>query len=110
MLERIAKDPQAFIRQQGWASVSLDGDHTLMELRSLYEHLQARILELIEILDTLHASPDYEVFLCAEKDAAVIDTIAAAQQEELEKEIVGLQAEALETEKEIEELVGSSPF
>ena len=110
MLERIAKDPQAFIRQQGWASVSLDGDHTLMELRSLYEHLQARILELIETLDTLHASPDYEVFLFAEKDAAVIDTIAAAQQEELEKEIVGLQAEALETEKEIEELVGSSPF
>jgi hypothetical protein len=48
LLERIAKDPQAFIRQQGWASVSLDGDHTLMELRSLYEHLQARILELIE--------------------------------------------------------------
>ena len=45
-----------------------------------------------------------------EKDAAVIDTIAAAQQEELEKEIVSLQAEALETEKEIEELVGSSPF
>ena len=62
LLERIAKDPQAFIRQQGWASVSLDGDHTLMELRSLYEHLQARILELIETLDTLRASPDYEVF------------------------------------------------
>ena len=37
-------------------------DHTLMELRSLYEHLQARILELIETLDTLRASPDYEVF------------------------------------------------
>ena len=36
LLERIAKDPQAFIRQQGWASVSRDGDHTLMELRSLY--------------------------------------------------------------------------
>ena len=81
-----------------------------MELRSLYEHLQARILELIETLDTLRASPDYEVFLFAEKDAAVIDTIAAAQQEELEKEISGLKVEALETEKEIEELVGSSPF
>ena len=81
-----------------------------MELRSLYEHLQARILELIETLDTLRASPDYEVFLFAEKDAAVIDTIAAAQQEELKKEIEGLKVEALETEKEIEELVGSSPF
>jgi hypothetical protein len=81
-----------------------------MELRSLYEHLQARILELIETLDTLRASPDYEVFLFAEKDAAVIDTIAAAQQEELEKEIEELKALSLEAEQEIEELVGSSPF
>ena len=56
LLERIAKDPQAFIRQQGWASVSLDPEHGLMELRSLYEHLQARILEMIETLDEVRAS------------------------------------------------------
>ena len=110
MLERIAKDPQVFIRQQGWASVSLDGDHTLMELRSLYEYLQARILELIETLDTLRASPDYEVFLFAEKDAAVIDTIATAQQEELEKEITGLQVEAERVAEEARELAGEVPF
>jgi hypothetical protein len=29
LLELIAKDPQAFIRQQGWASVSLDGERGL---------------------------------------------------------------------------------
>ncbi len=109
-MERIAKDPQAFIRQQGRASVSLDGDHTLMELRSLYEHLQARILELIETLDELRASPDYEVFLFAEKDAAVIDSIAAAQREELEKEIAGLKAEAERVAEEARELAGEVPF
>ena len=48
LLELIAKDPQAFILKQGWASVSLDVSRGLMELRSLYEHLQARILEMIE--------------------------------------------------------------
>jgi hypothetical protein len=48
LLELIAKDPQAFILKQGWASVSLNGDHGLKELRSLYEHLQAGILEMIE--------------------------------------------------------------
>ena len=42
LLERIAKDPQVFILQQGWASVSLDGERGLKELRSLYEHLQVR--------------------------------------------------------------------
>ena len=36
----IAKDPQAFILKQGWASISLDVTRGLMELRSLYEDLQ----------------------------------------------------------------------
>ena len=31
--------------------MSLNGDHGLKELRSPYEHLQARILEMIETLD-----------------------------------------------------------
>lgn len=39
-----------------------------MELRSLYEHLQARILEMIESLDELRASAGYEVFRAAEED------------------------------------------
>jgi hypothetical protein len=48
--------------------------------------------------------------LFAEKDAAVIDTIAASQQEELEKEIVGLQAEAERVAEEARELAGEVPF
>lgn len=40
----------------------------------------------------------------------MIGQIVAAQQEELEQEIEALKAESLEAEKEIEELVGSSPF
>jgi len=51
LLERSTKDPQAFILESGWASVSLDVSRGLRELRSLYEHLQARILEMIETLD-----------------------------------------------------------
>jgi len=65
-LELIAQDPQAFILKQGWASVSLNVSRGLMELRSLYEHLQARILELIETLDEVRASADYEVFRAVE--------------------------------------------
>ena len=45
-----------------------------------------------------------------EQDEQVIDWIAAAQREELEQEIDGLQAEARAREEEIEELVGSSSF
>ncbi|MEY4244412.1 MAG: hypothetical protein RLZZ245_1997 [Verrucomicrobiota bacterium] len=43
-------------------------------------------------------------------DSAVIDTIAAVQQEELEKEIVSLQAEAERVAEEARELAGEVPF
>ena len=91
-------------------SVSLDVSRGLMELRSLYEHLQARILEMIETLDEVRASAEMEVFREVEQDKKVIAQITAAQREELEQEIVDLQVEAQVREEEIEELVGSAPF
>ncbi len=81
-----------------------------MELRSLYEHLQTRILEMIETLDEVRASAEMEIFWETEQEDGVIDRIAAAQREEVEREIAGLKVEAREAEKEIEELVGSPPF
>jgi hypothetical protein len=110
LLELIAKDPQAFILKQGWASVSLDVSRGLMELRSLYEHLQARILEMIETLDEVRASADYEVFRAAEADESVIGRIVSAQREELEREIGDLKAEAERIAGEAREMVGEVPF
>jgi DNA polymerase-3 subunit epsilon len=110
LLELIAKDPQAFILKQGWASVSLDGARGLMELRSLYEHLQARILELIETLDEVRASADYAIFRAVEEDAAVIERIAAEQRAELEREIEELHAEGERKAAEARELTGEVPF
>jgi len=110
LLERIAKDPQAFILKQGWASVSLDAERGLKELRSLYEHLQARILEMIETLDDLRASAEMEIFREVERDETVLDRIAAAQREELEQEIGKLKAEAERVAEEVRELAGEVPF
>ena len=81
-----------------------------MELRSLYEHLQARILEMIETLDEVRASADYEVFRAAEEDESVIGRIVSTQREELEREIATLQAEAERVAEEARELAGEVPF
>ena len=81
-----------------------------MELRSLYEHLQARILELIETLDEVRASADYEIFRVAEQDAAVIERIAAVLRAELEGEIGDLKAEAERLAGEAGELSGQVAF
>ena len=91
-------------------SVSLDGARGLMELRSLYEHLQARILEMIETLDEVRASADYEVFQAAEEDESVIGRIVSAQRDELEREIGELKVEAEKIAVEARELAGKVPF
>jgi hypothetical protein len=79
-----------------------------MELRSLYEHLQARILEMIETLDELRASAEMEIFREVEQDENVIDRITAAQREELETAIGGLKAEAECVAAEARELAGEN--
>ena len=110
LLELIAKDPQAFILKQGWAGVSLDAAQGLKELRALYEHLQARILEMIATLDELRASPELEIFKTSEEDELVIGEIVAVQRRELEEEIAGLREEAERVAEEARELAGEVPF
>ena len=110
MLELIARDPQAFILKQGWASVSLDGARGLVELRALYEHLQARIIEMIETLDDLRTSAEFQIFREVEQDESVLGQIVSAQREELETEIAGLKAEAERSAEEAREMAGEVPF
>jgi DNA polymerase III epsilon subunit-like protein len=110
LLESIAMNPQAFILKQGWASVSLDVASGLMELRALYEHLQAKILEMIETLDDLRSSADFALCDYVEQDSGVLDQVAAAQRADLEQEIETLSAEAERRAKELEELTGEVPF
>jgi len=82
----------------------------LKELRSLYEHLQARILEMIETLDELRASAEMEIFREVEQEESVIEWIAAVRREELDLEIATLQAEAERVAEEARELAGEVPF
>ena len=82
----------------------------LQELRSLYEHLQARTLEMIETLDELRAGPEPEIFKSSEEDESVIERIVSVQREELEEEIAGLREEAERVAEEARELAGEVPF
>ena len=67
-------------------------------------------LELIETLDDVRASADYVICQAAEADESVIGQVVTAQQEELEREIEALQAEADRTAEEARELAGEVPF
>jgi cell division protein FtsB len=65
---------------------------------------------LIETLDELRTSAEFEVFRAAEQDEQVIKRIVAAQRTELEQEIADLQAEAKRVAEEARELTGEVPF
>jgi hypothetical protein len=58
----------------------------------------------------VRASAEMEIFREVEQDEEVIGRIAAAQREELEQEIAGLQAEAEQVAEEARELAGEVPF
>jgi len=109
LLETIAKDPEAFILEQGWDYVSLGDPGGIEKVRSLYDHLQTRVLTLIETIDTLKQSPDYELFLFEKEKKGVIIEVIAGQKSDLEKELKALRAEAERKAKEIEELTGKAP-
>jgi hypothetical protein len=110
LLNTIASNPEAFILKQGWKAVSLDDSNGPEELHALYEHLQVSILEVIEALDNLKASQDYELYERADEDPSVIADIIADQRAAVLIEIKSLQEEADRYEEETRELHGSVPF
>jgi hypothetical protein len=65
---------------------------------------------MIETLDEVRASAEFEIFREVEKDEEVIERITSAQREELEREIAGLNAEAERAAEEARELAGEVPF
>ena len=70
-------------------------------LSSSTNTFKAGILEMIEPLDDLRTSADYQVFQAAEKDETVVAQIVSAQREELEQEIGDLEAEAERVAEEV---------
>ena len=107
-LREIANDPEAFIRKQGWASVELAEEKDIKALRRLLEMLQIKIAEVIEATNALRESPDYELHNLAQRDSSILETVGEKQREQIEAECSTLTAEAVELEKQIEELTGEA--
>jgi hypothetical protein len=108
-LREIAEDPHGFILRQGWASLDFSEEVELTQLRRLYETLQLEIITVLESLNQLHESPDYELCQVSEKQPTLLDELAAERAKALEKESGELEKEAKRLAGEIEELVGEAP-
>jgi DNA polymerase-3 subunit epsilon len=105
-LREIAEDPNGFLQRQGLASLNFDDDDELPRLRRLYESLQTEILQVIENLETLRASAEYELYLSSTRNSNWLQENASQHASAIEAEIGRLEREAQELAQEIEALSG----
>ena len=107
-LQEIAEDPHGFILRQGWAKLDFSDEVELAQLRRLYETLQLEIITVIESLNQLRESPEYELCQLSEQKSGVLDELAAERTKLLESESSELEKQADRLAKEIKELSGQS--
>ena len=105
-LREIAEDPHGFILRQGWATLDFSDEAELAQLRRLHETLQLEIIAVLESLNRLRESPDYELCQLSEQKPGVLDELAAESKKLLEKESGELQQQADKLAEEIKELGG----
>jgi DNA polymerase-3 subunit epsilon len=107
-LREIAEDPHGFILRQGWAKLDFSDEVELAQLRRLYETLQLEIITVIESLNQLRESPEYELCQISEQKSGVLDKLAAERTKLLESESSELEKQADRLAKEIKELNGDA--
>jgi DNA polymerase-3 subunit epsilon len=110
-LREIANDPNGFLLRRGLGSLDFDDDAELAKLRQLYVTLQERILNLLDELERLRASGEYELFMLSLDRPDFLQEIADQQAGQIAAEIAELEVEAAQLAQEIESLTGAGdPF
>jgi DNA polymerase III epsilon subunit-like protein len=104
LLREIADDPDGFMLRQGWGALNLTEEVEIKALHKLYASLQLEILNLLEMLNQLHESPDHELLTLSQKKPQLIEEVAAQQRKAISDEIAVLKEEAARLQREIDEL------
>ena len=79
-------------------------------MRRLHETLQLEIIAVIESLEQLKESAEYELCGIAEQKPGVLDELAAERAKQLEIENAELEMQAEQLAKEIKRLGGTEKF
>jgi hypothetical protein len=104
LLREIAVDPDGFMLRQGWGALNLTEEVEIKALHKLYASLQLEILNLLEMLNQLHESPEHELLTLGQKKPQLVEEIAAQQRKAISDEIAALNEEAARLQREIDEL------
>jgi DNA polymerase-3 subunit epsilon len=105
LLREIADDPNAFMLRQGWGALDLTEEVEIKALHKLYASLQLEMANLLlEMLNRLHESPEYELLTLSRRNPRIVEEVAAQQRKAVAAEIAALEEEAARLQREIDEL------
>lgn len=79
LLREIADDPDGFMLRQGWGALNLTEEVEVKALHKLYASLQLEIVNLLEMLNRLHESPEYELLTLSQKNPQLVEDVAEQQ-------------------------------
>jgi hypothetical protein len=108
LLREIATDASAFILRQGWTKLDFADEIEVKSMRKLYATLQLRIVGVLDAINRLHESGDFELYLLSEKQPGLLQEVANSQIEAITAEIAQLELEATKLKDEIAELTNTS--
>jgi DNA polymerase-3 subunit epsilon len=107
LLRDIGADPSTFVLRQGWSGLDFDDETEAKSLRRLYATLQVEIVKMLDALNELHESPDFQLYVLSEKQPGLLEQVADDQIKALVIEIAQLESEAVKLKQEIDELIGA---
>jgi DNA polymerase III epsilon subunit-like protein len=107
LLREIANDPHGFILRQGWTSLDFSDDLEIRTLHKLLATLQLEVVNMIESLNILHGTSEYELYKLSVKQPGVLQKVADEQINAIAAEIIELETEAERLKAEIVELTGA---
>ena len=90
LLREIADDPDGFVLRQGWGALDLTEEVEIKALHKLYASLQLEIVNLLEMLNGLHESPEYELLTLSQKKPQLVEEVAGQQRKAITEEIAAL--------------------
>jgi DNA polymerase-3 subunit epsilon len=108
LLREIATDAAAFILRQGWTKLDFAEEIQVKSMRKLYETLQLEIVNILDAINRLRESADFELYSLSEKQAGLLQEVANDQIKAITAEIAELKSKAAQLKDEIAELTGSS--
>ena len=107
-LEEIAADPEAYASKKGLGSLDLSEVDEAESLKRLWNALQAEIIAVMEAIEALKRSSEYELAKLAEKNDDFLDEVIEQQKTGLQEEEDRLNKEADKLNEEIEGLTGET--